>query len=63
MDDETKKILMELGDEIEKILLKAEGIKNKEIVLQNSFEVGYLNGICQGLKQVLLRIDARFKGN
>jgi len=61
MDDETKLILIELGEKIARILSIVNDVKDNEIIKDNSFEVGYLNGICKGLKEVLLRIETRFK--
>jgi len=61
MDDETKKILIVLGEQISMLLSIAESIKDDETIKDNSFEIGYLNGICKGLEQVLMRIETRFK--
>jgi len=53
--------LIELGEKITLILSIADSIKDIETIKGNSFEIGYLNGICKGLEQVLMRIETRFK--
>ena len=61
MDEDTKLILIELGEKIAELLEIAETIKDDKTIKDNSFEIGYLNGVCKGLKESLMRIDIRFR--